>query len=321
MEKKDKRNRRDFLKKAAVVTATGTAMLSLEEKILLAGTKEKTPLQAEARSSGKVPMGKIGHLEISRMICGGNVLSGYAHARDLVYVSSLMNHYNTEEKVMNTLELCEEQGINTYLINPTERTRNTLKRYWNERGGKIQWIVDSRPELNNIRKNLDMAIDAGASGIYVNGGWAEEWVSQGKVEMLGKVLDYVRENGLIAGIGGHRLYVAEECEKQGIKPDFFMKTLHSREYWSAEHAKEHDNIWCRQQEETIKFMKKIDVPWIAYKVLAAGAIRPKTGFQYALKNGADFLCVGMFDFQVAEDAQIFNGEFAKNIKRERPWFG
>lgn len=318
-EKKSKPSRREFLKRAAIATATGAAMLSLEEKILLAAMEEKPPSQLKAKPSGKMPMGKIGHLEISRMICGGNVLSGYAHSRDLVYVSSLMTHYNTEEKVMDTLELCEEHGINTYLINPTESTRNMLKKYWNNRGGKIQWIVDSRPDPKDIKTNLNMAIDAGASGIYVNGGWAEEWVDEGKVELLGKVVDFVRENGLIAGIGGHRLSVVVECEKMGIKPDFYMKTLHSKSYWSAGIAEEHDNIWCRNPEETIEFMKKVTVPWIAYKVMAAGAINPKTGFEYALQNGADFLCVGMFDFQVAEDVNIFKELFAKGIKRERPW--
>ena len=68
-------------------------------------------------------------------------------------------------------------------------------------------------------------------------------------------------------------------------------------------------------------MKKVDVPWIAYKVLAAGAISPTTGFEYALKNGADFLCVGMFDFQVNKDVEIFTGLFDKKIKRDRPWLG
>ncbi|UCG28524.1 MAG: hypothetical protein JSV24_03965, partial [Bacteroidales bacterium] len=221
----------------------------------------------------------------------------------------------------DTLQLCEEHGINTYLINPTQSTRDMLKKYWNDRGGKIQWIVDSRPEPDDISTRLKMAIDAGASGIYVNGEWAEDWVSEGKTELLGKVVDFVRDNGLIAGIGGHRLFVIEECEKMGIKPDFYMKTLHSKSYWSAENEEEHDNIWCRKPEETIEFMKSVTVPWIAYKVMAAGAISPAKGFEYALQNGADFLCVGMFDFQVTEDVTIFTGLFEKEIKRERPWRG
>ena len=43
------------------------------------------------------------------------------------------------------------------------------------------------------------------------------------------------------------------------------------------------------------------VPVMGFKVLAAGAIKPKDGFKWAFENGADFICVGMFDFQVVAD--------------------
>lgn len=45
-------------------------------------------------------------------------------------------------------------------------------------------------------------------------------------------------------------------------------------------------------------MAGIDLSWIAYKVLAAGRVEPETAFHYAPEGGADFLNVGMFDFQV-----------------------
>lgn len=74
-------------------------------------------------------------------------------------------------------------------------------------------------------------------------------------------------------------------------------------------------------EQTIEFMKEVNKPWIAYKVLAAGAIHPREGFKYAFKNGADFVNVGMYDFQVLEDAAIAKKLLStKEIKnRTRPW--
>ena len=54
-------------------------------------------------------------------------------------------------------------------------------------------------------------------------------------------------------------------------------------------------------KETIEYMKRSRRPWVAFKVLAAGSIRPEVGFSYALRNGADFIIVGMFDFQVARN--------------------
>ena len=60
--------------------------------------------------------------------------------------------------------------------------------------------------------------------------------------------------------------------------------------------------------------------WIAFKILAAGAIRPRDGMRYAFSGGADFVCVGMYDFQVVEDANIALDVLAGNLDRRRPWY-
>jgi hypothetical protein len=66
-------------------------------------------------------------------------------------------------------------------------------------------------------------------------------------------------------------------------------------------------------------MENLEEPWIAFKTLAAGAIHPDVGFQYAFENGADFICVGMYDFQIVDDANIAAKILASNLKRNRPW--
>lgn len=62
-------------------------------------------------------------------------------------------------------------------------------------------------------------------------------------------------------------------------------------------------------------------PWFAYKVLAAGAIHPKQRLEYAFANGADFCVVGMFDFQVADDAAIARKLLAHTANRKGAWYG
>src|SRR4030042_3719242 len=54
-----------------------------------------------------MPMGKIRHVGISRLICGGNLIIGRAHDPDLVYVASLMRHYFPDSKIIETWQLCE----------------------------------------------------------------------------------------------------------------------------------------------------------------------------------------------------------------------
>jgi hypothetical protein len=78
-------------------------------------------------------------------------------------------------------------------------------------------------------------------------------------------------------------------------------------------------MFCHNHEETIAFMQQVRVPWIAFKVLAAGAIPPEDGIPFAFQSGADFLCVGMFDFQVEEDVRLVQRSFQESRNRQRPW--
>lgn len=82
-----------------------------------------------------------------------------------------------------------------------------------------------------------------------------------------------------------------------------------------------DNYWDLDPAQTIAFMQSVEKPWIAFKVLAAGAIRPESGFRYAFENGADFICVGMSDFQVEQNAMLARKFAAETWNRERSWYG
>ncbi len=134
---------------------------------------------------------------------------------------------------------------------------------------------------------------------------------------------------MIAGVAGHELRTVMAVEKAGFAPDFYMKTLHDTNYWSKRRTDQMkevidnygiDNYWCMDPEETIEFMRTVKRAWLAYKVLAAGAIHPREGFKHAFENGADFAAVGMFDFQIAEDAAVAREVVQAAQNRERDWY-
>ncbi len=351
--------RREVLKHLATVPFLGavvygalrrTRMNSLEEKNLvdaysgatqrfvqqiMAGSNSETLKELKGKKfthetnqlTGSLPYGMLGNMKTSKLILGGNLLSGYVHSRDLIYVSSLVQNYHQKDRIFRTLMLAEQSGVNTILSHPV--VMPLMEEYWNEGYGKIQFLTDCAGldysdgiKAMDFDKYLDIvkdAIDRGATSCYIQGETADFYIGQNQPEKLVKVMDLIRQNGLSVGIGAHKIETIKKCVELGLEHDFWMKTLHTHNYWSAKHPTWHDNMYCYDPDETINFMESLEKPWIAFKTLAAGAIKPEEAFPYTFNQGADFLCVGMYDFQIIDDVNIALTALDNVQERKRPW--
>jgi hypothetical protein len=102
-------NRRSFMKQSLAASAGGVLAMNTGQ----AAAQKNPAIKVEPNSKATIPMGKIGKLQISRMLLGGNLLTHYTHSRDLKYVYTLTEHYNTEDKIHETMAIAEAHGINT----------------------------------------------------------------------------------------------------------------------------------------------------------------------------------------------------------------
>jgi len=348
-------SRREALKNLAILPVLGAMGWGAVSNFKTYGVDVMTGATIQVKQlalnklKGELPKGKIGKHEISRMIAGGNLIGGWAHSRDLIYVSTLFKAYNTEQKVYETLILAEQAGINT--INIGYPSNPLLAKYKKMTGSKIKVISQVGPNLDNSKlsqvgpntnkklyfENIDKAIDFGVDILQVQGNWCDWLVRENKLEVIHEMLEYIRQQGYTAGLGAHSVESLIACADQGIIPDYNMKTMHHDQYWSAhprenrfpfevdgkeylDHNRFHNNMFCLFPERTIDFVSKAKVPIMGFKVLAAGAIEPQDGFKWAFENGADFICVGMFDFQVVSNVNVAI-DCLKTTNRTREWYG
>jgi hypothetical protein len=320
-------SRRNFVKdtalaSAAITVAVGAKSASAQGK---APQEESHPTTGPLPAvKGVLPKGQIAGVEFSRLIMGGNLIGGYAHSRDPRYVGQLMKRYNTEQKILETMELAEINGItamNSYVMDGNAE----LQKHW-KRGGKMKWFAQVRIDPGGSFSQVKKAVDLGATAIHITGDSADALMEKGQIDKVGEMMDFIKSQKCISGIGAHSLPALVECEKRKFNADFYQKTLHTHDYRSAPGPGEtgalgtYDNSWCNDPDEVIEFFWTVKKPFIAFKVMAAGAIPPRKAFQHAFNSGADFVLAGMFDWQVEEDVQIAR-EVLSEVRRTRAWLG
>ena len=192
-------DRRELLKSLATLPFIGAFGIALFKKKKWESYEEQNLAEAWTGASvktldvkdlkelkGTIPNGVIKGIEFSRLILGGNLLSGYSHSRDLIYVSSLVKAYHHRDKIFATLYLAERCGVNTLLTNPIMAT--LIDEYWKRKIGKIQFMSDCAglvytdgvapmPE-QEYYDNIQRAIDFGAIACYIQGETADYYIEK-----------------------------------------------------------------------------------------------------------------------------------------------
>jgi hypothetical protein len=238
---------------------------------------------------------KLGDLEVSQLILGGNPFSGFSHwdaAGDLE-----MKKYYTCERMKAVYREAERLGVNTHIGRADNHVTRVLLEYWEE-GGKIQWIAQTPPEYGSPAPGIRKAISVGAKAAFVHGGETDHYLAHGRLDEVAPMIDLIHDAGLPAGIAGHKPEVFEWAEEH-LKCDFYMCSHYNpvERAASAEHLSGSDERFREEdRERMVATIQKLSKPAIHYKILAAGRNDPKEAFRYAASKmrAGDAVCVGIY---------------------------
>jgi len=199
----------------------------------------------------------------------------------------------------------------------------------------MQWLAQTYPDKADIT-NVKMAIDAGAIGAFVmencrQAGFWKRWIIlPNQLNISGPGLNC--RNCRPCNPGTNDLY------REWYRMRFFMKTFHHDKYWSAIPVKTGASLCITskaavltvprimiiygalRQRRYLNFFKTCKTPWIAYKVLAAGAIKQKMELNLHLKT-AQTLYASECWFSDNPNANIVYNTINSDLKRERAWYG
>ena len=263
-----------------------------------------------------LPTVAIGPHRVTRLICGGNPLSGYSHTSpDLDWE---MRRFYTMPHLQALLDRCLQCGINTVQSRGDRHQMRMILEH-RERGGTIQWIAQTASEFADIAANVREITAYQPIAIYHHGTHVDNSWHAGRIDQVGDILRRIRDTGLPTGLGTHIPEVVDYAEEHGWPTDFYMCCLYNlapgkKRVAAVEGVDPDEKFFHTDRDLMTSRLRQLDKPALAFKVFAAGrncasreAVRQALKYAYDRIKPTDAVVVGVFQKhkdQVAENTEI-----------------
>lgn len=257
-----------------------------------------------APAGSGMPQAAFGPHRVSRLMVGGNPVSGNSHIS--AAVSREMLDWFTAARAKDLLRRCEQAGINVWQSRGDRHIMRLLREYRNE-GGRIHWIAQTASELADIPRNIREIAAAGAVGIYHHGSRTDAWWAAGKIDQAREMLKVMRDTGVRVGLGTHVPEVVDYAESKGWDLDFYMTCLYNLSRPKQETARlaggaaAGELFWDPDRERMLERVRRTSRQCLIFKVYAAAR---KCGSEEQMKAAmrlafdsakpSDCVIVGMF---------------------------
>lgn len=287
-------------------------MLSRREVLMAAGAS------AALAATEALPTVKLGRHTVSRLIVGGNPVSGSHHGP--AGVGREMRDYFTAANTKRLLARCERAGINTWQSRGDRHILRLLNEYRLE-GGRIQWIAQTASELADIPRNVGEIAAAGAIAIYHHGAQTDKFWRAGKIETAHEMCKVMRDTGVQVGLGSHTPEVIDYVESRAWDVDFYMTCVYNMSRTKEEEEQlagrklDEQLFWDPDREKMLARVKQTSKPCLIFKVFGAGRkcdspaqMRDALRLVFRYAKPIDAVVLGMFPKykeQVMQDCGLF----------------
>ena len=258
---------------------------------------------------------------ISRLILGGNIISGTSHLS--AEADAEMEDYYTTENIKKALFRSEECGINTMALRGDKHIFRIIREYRQE-GGKLQWIAQTAPEMISFKGNIDQIMKYKPIAIYHHGTVTDALFKEKKYGELKDRMKIIRDTGVSAGLCTHMPQVVEYAEEHDFDVDYYMTCLYNLSRIDRVSSsvtgkiEEGEPFYEEDRQLMYKTIKSVSKQCHAFKILGAGRLcddpaQVRNAFEDTFANikDSDVVIVGMFQKYI--DQISINSEIVKNI--------
>ncbi len=305
--------RREFLRRvssAGAVAASGLAISGTVRAEDLPG--RNTPVGAEPL----LPTIKLGSHTITRLVAGWNPIGGHSHTT--LNMARVMREYFTAERTTEFLLRCEQQGINAWQYDHTDKGVQALQAA-RERGSKLKCICVHAERAHDASVEKVLA-EVGPIAIVHHGGVTDAMFRAGKQQKIHDFVKKVHDAGVLAGVSSHCPENVKRIADEGWENDLFMTCFHYVTRPREEQQKLMGKVCVGEPflesdpEDMTAVVRQVDQPCLGYKILAAGRkcwskYAVEKAFRFAFENlkPIDGVIVGIFPKyydELAEDARF-----------------
>ncbi|UCG46111.1 MAG: hypothetical protein JSU94_11475 [Phycisphaerales bacterium] len=231
----------------------------------------------------KLPGISLGGLKVSRMILGSNPFFGFAHGNPQASEDQMRQWY-TNERIMAVMDEAAEHGVNA-VWTPCYPHWIRLWNEYRDKGGKLKNWIGQPDSFDAMAEHISDCARNGGTAICIQGECVDRAFAKQRYDLVRSWLELIKGFGLPAGIASHRPWTHLVAEQQHLPTDFYHQCLYQPEDYGWE---------CL--DKAIATIRKLEKPVVAYKVLAAGRIKPEIALPHVFKHlgRKDGICVGVF---------------------------